>query len=51
MKYKVLLSGFCYVEADSQDDAVKKVFEEDYLYSELSIGSVVVVDEFIVGGL
>lgn len=46
MKYKVNFSGFAYVEADSEEEAIK-LAEEDYaIYSEWEYSDVEEVDEF-----
>ena len=49
MKYKVSYSGFCYVEADSPDEAEDKfILEDEVIYSEQEIYCVDEVDEFSV---
>lgn len=48
MKYKVFLSGFCYVEADSPALAEEKVVSEEFYYQEFTVDSVLEVDSFVV---
>lgn len=48
MKYKVSIKGFYYIEADSPEEAEKKAFDGDVIYSEESIDSIKEADEFIV---
>jgi hypothetical protein len=47
-KYKVTFSGFCYVEADSEDEAKEKADDGEYAFSEYGFDSVEEVDEFVV---
>ena len=47
-KYKVYYSGFSYVEADSEEEAVD-CYDSDYVYDEHCVESVEVVDEFVFG--
>lgn len=46
-KYKVVYSGFAYVEADSEEDAIE-MFDDDLdIFWEQRIDSVTEVDEFV----
>lgn len=46
-KYKVYYSGFAYVEADSEEDALED-YEDFAAYEERHIDSVEEVDDFII---
>lgn len=47
-KYKVVYSGFAYVEADDKDGALE-LFDDDLdIFREQHIDSVTEVDEFVV---
>ena len=46
MKYKVIFSGFAYVEADNEDEAAEN-FNVDEAYREEEIECIEEVDEFI----
>lgn len=47
-KYKVVYSGFAYVEADNEEDALE-LFDDDLdIFREQCIDSVTEVDEFVV---
>lgn len=47
MKYKVSFSGFHYIEADSPEEAEEKaMYEDEAIYSESTVDSIVEVDEF-----
>ena len=47
-KYKVVYSGFAYVEADDKDEALE-LFDDDLdIFREQRIDSVTEVDEFVV---
>ena len=47
-KYKVYFSGFAYVEADSEEDAVE-IYHDGYTdYEEQQVDEVEEVDEFVV---
>ncbi len=47
-KYKVVYSGFAYVEADNEEDALE-LFDDDLdIFREQRIDSVTEVDEFVV---
>lgn len=49
MKYKVLYTGFYYVEADSPEEAEEKaMYEDDAVYSEKSVTSIEEVETFTV---
>nr|DAE46730.1 MAG TPA: Protein of unknown function (DUF1381) [Caudoviricetes sp.] len=48
MKYTVAFTGFHYVEADSEEEAMEKVDDDDTVYSEYSYKDPVEVDEFTV---
>lgn len=48
MKYMVAFTGFHYVEADSEEEAMEKVDDEATVYSEYSYKDPVEVDEFTV---
>ena len=48
MKYMVAYTGFHYVEADSEEEAMEKVDDDMAAYSEYSYNDPVVVDEFTV---
>lgn len=49
MKYKVSYSGFHYVEADTPEEAEEKaMYEDEAIYSESMVDSIVEVDEFSV---
>lgn len=45
-KYRVNYSGFVYVEADSQEDALEAYFDGDTIYEESGVDSVEEIDEF-----
>lgn len=47
-KYKVNYSGFVYVEADSEDDAINMAQDDDTVYEEKNWGNATSVEEFIV---
>ena len=47
MKYKVNFSGFAYVEADSEDEAID-LYIDLSVYSEQTVTSVEEVDDFVV---
>lgn len=47
-KFKVSFSGFCYVYADSVEEAIERYEDDDYAYAEQQYGDVEEVDEFIV---
>ena len=47
MKYKVNFSGFAYVEADSEDEAID-LYIDLPVYSEQTVTSVEEVDDFVV---
>ena len=47
MKYKINFSGFAYVEADNEDEAVEN-FNVDELYREEEIECIEEVDEFAI---
>lgn len=49
MKYKIKYSGFVYVEADSEEDAIED-YEFNSIYEEKQIDNIEEVDEFIVEG-
>lgn len=44
-KYKVYYSGFAYVEADSEEEAIDN-YEDDFIYDEKQVDEVEEVDEF-----
>lgn len=47
-KYKISFSGFAYVEADNEEDALE-LFDDDMdIFREQRIDSVTEVDEFVV---
>jgi hypothetical protein len=46
MKYKVSFSGFAYVEADSEDEAIELYQNDTIVYSEQDVDLVETVDEF-----
>ena len=47
-KYKISFSGFAYVEADTEEDALE-LFDDDLdIFREQRIDSVTEVDEFMV---
>ena len=47
-KYKISFSGFAYVEADTEEDAIE-MFDDDLdIFREQRIDSVTEVDEFVV---
>lgn len=47
-KYKISFSGFAYVEANSEEDAIE-MFDDDLdIFREQRIDSVTEVDEFVV---
>lgn len=47
-KYKISFSGFAYVEADTEEDALE-LFDDDLdIFREQRIDSVTEVDEFVV---
>lgn len=47
-KYKISFSGFAYVEADNEEDALE-LFDDDLdIFREQRIDSVTEVDEFVV---
>ena len=48
MKYRVDFSGFAYVEADSQSEALDKYENSDTVYEESEASHPVEVDEFTV---
>ena len=45
-KFKVMFSGFSYVEAEDEDEAKEKYNDEDDIYSEREITEVVEVAAF-----
>ena len=48
VKYKISFSGFAYVEANSEEDAIE-MFDDDLdIFREQRIESVTEVDEFVV---
>lgn len=49
MKYKINFDGFSYVEANSAEEADEKFAMDDYEYSELFVGLIEEVDDFVVG--
>lgn len=46
-KYKVYYSGFAYVEADSEEEAIEN-YEYDSYYEEYAVDGVEEVDDFCV---
>lgn len=47
-KYKICFSGFAYVEADSEESAIDKYFDDGAIYEESGVDSVSEIDDFIV---
>jgi hypothetical protein len=48
MKYIVNFSGFAYVEADSEEEAMEKYFDGEEVYKEENSPTVEEVDDFFV---
>lgn len=48
MKYKIIYSGFAYVEADNEDEAQMAYDNGDTVYEEELIEAIEEVDEFTV---
>ena len=48
MKYKINISGFAYVEADSEEEAMTKYLNDEETYKEMNNPVIEEVDEFIV---
>lgn len=46
MKYKVIYSGFAYIEADSEEEAIEKFWDGQEVYKEGNKPIVEEVDEF-----
>lgn len=47
MKYKINISGFAYVEADNEDEAIEKFWNDEETYKEMDKPVIEEVDEFI----
>ena len=47
-KYKVLFSGFAYIEAENADEAENLFYNDEFDYMEDSIEAVEETDDFVV---
>lgn len=45
-KYKVDFEGFAYVEADNENEAKNRFFDEEIIYSECGVVSIEQKEEF-----
>lgn len=48
MKYKVIFNKWAYVEANSEDEALDKATDEDFVYEEEEPVEATEVDDFFV---
>lgn len=46
MKYKINISGFAYVEADNEEQALEKFLNDEETYKEMDNPTIEEVDEF-----
>ena len=47
-KYKVSFQGFCYVKADSKEEAIECADNDEIVYAEKEYTSVEEVEDFVV---